>query len=78
MSAIRLRATSKGLEVRVDDETPISDEPITLQVLNGHIAPPTFLSLTTNEAQALAYALIAAVNDARRDLENEKRQGIRR
>ncbi len=78
MSAIRLRTTKKGLEVRVDDETLISDEPIMLSVVNGHMAPPTCLNLTTDEAQDLAYALIAAINEARHALESEKKAGLRR
>ncbi len=78
MSAIRLRTTKKGLEVRVDDETLISDEPIMLSVVRGHIAPPTCVCLTTIEALELASALLSAVVDARSDLENERKAGLRR
>ncbi len=65
MSAIRLRKTSKGLEVRVDDETPQSDEPIEIAVLPGHSAPPTHLFLTIPEAEQLLEGLQHAIDDAK-------------
>jgi hypothetical protein len=73
VSAIRLRRTKKGLEVRVDDETPQSDEPIMVSVAAGHVASPTFLNLTIDEADELRNALQWSVLDARAWLEGERR-----
>lgn len=73
MSAIRLRETDKGLEVRVDDETPIGDEPIEVNVLPGHISTPTYVALTIQEARELRDALSAAIAEAVDSVADEKR-----
>lgn len=65
MSAIRLPRTSKGVEIRVDDETPISDEPISLQVLPGSEAPQTYLEFSVDEATEIRDALTRAIDDAK-------------
>jgi trehalose utilization protein len=72
MSAIRLRTTTKGLEVRVDDETLQSDEPIEVSVRPGHQAAPTWLNLTIDEAEELRNGLQWAILDAKAWKEGER------
>lgn len=66
MSAVRLRATIDGssVEIRVDDETPISDDPITLSIIDNE-AHHTFLSLAIDEAIEIRDALTRAIDDAK-------------
>lgn len=63
MSAIRLRRTTKGIEVLLDDEIPQSDEPIRLIVRTGGDRGHP-VDLTIREAGELAMALTLAAADA--------------
>lgn len=60
MSAIRLRRERLGVEVRVDDEVPISDRPVTMDAIGET------RELTVSEALELGNALIAAALEALR------------
>lgn len=59
MSAIRLRRTTKDIEVRVDDDSPQSPCPIDLNIGDEGV------SLTCEEAEEVIAGLQAAVADAR-------------
>lgn len=58
MSAIRLRSDRMGIEVRLDDDTPISDEPVSISVPGG------FRVLTITQALELANAISTAALEA--------------
>lgn len=71
MSATVLSRTAKGISVWVDDETPISDEPITLSVesrlaqYHGDGLHEALQALTPDEAYELGKALFRAAAGAR-------------
>lgn len=58
MSAIRLRRDRMGIEVRLDDETPISDDPVSIDVPGG------VHTLTITLALELGHAIIGAALEA--------------
>lgn len=67
MSAIRLHRTPKGVEIRVNDEDPVMDDPIWIQIVmptNGgdvHAA----VDLTIGEAEEIVRSLESAIRDAK-------------